>query len=744
MAETGLPKAPLTVTDAERPHHEVFISFASQDRLVADRVAERLRGDGISVWRFVDNPGSGSWHLNELRALRDSKVAIFIITPHSDSSLNCLDEAQRASAPARAGTVPVPVVVGAWDHEASDLWLLLNKWNGVIASPDLTSEALHQLAGIVSDRLGFRPVTALSTGHALVAVKDDVCAYLEAHPETTAREALAKAREHQVRYRGEMVGFSQFTYLDRELLAVELMSAPRQQTRYVIAYLRTFFDRVVADAHTGTATRLARRIMPGDTIVVSEYSRVLCQAFKVIAETDHRLMQSLRVIVVSRTGMLLVGDEPSRMADELATLGASTLRVHFSDWVDYLMTGTDPAGIGRVNKILFGVEAFSMTGDVVYPQIVKELDALQARRLEDNGGAWDAEVIAAGESYKVCRDNREVTRMISDPHYTVIPSSFFDVLVTDVGEYSPRDHGPRDHGPRDHGPRDHGHVTLAACSRHVAAAADEIRAALWPDAEPLPVWNAPQRALAAVRVVAADVDGTVTIGGRITPATLAMFEQLRDSGRHVVLVTGRSAGWGAALARYLPGISGVVAENGAVLILSGDGETEPVILDEGIAAGTAPAASVMDECLAAVIAEYPAARPGSDNYCRISDRTLEVADGIDVAGVSRIAARYGLSHTFSTVHHHLSRSSLNKQTGLLMALERYVRPGTNAATQVVTIGDSANDALLFEPGVFAATFGVRGVLRAISASGFQVPAYVSLADGAAGFNEIGALLVQAR
>ena len=226
-----------------------------------------------------------------------------------------------------------------------------------------------------------------------------------------------------MQYRGEMVGFSQFTYLDRELLAAELIADPPADA-YLVAYLRTFFDRVVADAYSGTATRLARHIVHGDTIVVSEYSRVLGQAFKFIAETDHRLMQSLRVVVVSRTGMLLVGDEPSRMADELAAMGASTLRVHFSDWVDYLMRGTDTEGIGQVSKVLFGVEAFSMTGDVVYPQIVKELDALQARRLESDGGTWDTEIIAAGESYKVCRDPHEVTRMISDPHFTVIPARF--------------------------------------------------------------------------------------------------------------------------------------------------------------------------------------------------------------------------------------------------------------------------------------------------------------------------------
>lgn len=707
--------------------HEVFISFAAEDRSIADRVSERLRGDGIHVWRFVDTPGSGSWHLNQLRALRDSKVAIFVITPHSDASAACLDEAQRAADPTRLGTVPIPLVVGAWDHESSDLWLLLNKWNGVIASPNLTDEALHRLTGIVHDRLGFRPIASLSTGQALVAVKDDVCAYLEEHPDITADEILDKTRELQVQHRGNMVGFDQFTYLDRELFVTELISTPRKRIKYIIAYLRAFFDQIVADAYTAVATRLAKHISIDDTVVVSEYSRVLRQAFKTIAETDHRLMQSLRVIIISRTGMLLVDDEPSRMADELTNMGASTHRIPFSDWVDYLLTGTDTANIGRVDKILFGVEAFSINGDVIFPQIVKELDALKNRR-SGGVGIRNAEIIAAGESYKVCRDAREVSKMISDPHYTVIPSSLFDFLVTDVAEFQPGDYA---------------RLSLHTCVDHIEASADDIRATLWPSGEPLPVWNAPIRKLAAVRAVAADVDGTVTIDGRIAPSTLTMFEQLRDSGRDVVLVTGRSAGWSAALARYLPGLAGVLAENGAVLILAAAGEVSPILLDESLADDSGPSTAAVEECLAAVLAAYPNARPGTDNYCRISDRTIEVSDDIDPDVVKDIAAKYGLSHTFSTVHHHLSRSSLTKKTGLLLALSQHISPGIDPATEVITIGDSANDAPLFEPNTFSGTFGVRGVLRALNTLGGDVPTYVALADGGAGFNEIGKLLVRA-
>ena len=130
-------------------HDPVFISFADEDQGIADRIAERLRRDGVGVWQYSQRTESGSWHLNELRALRSSRVAIFVITEASAESAACLDEAQRVADPGQLATVPIPLVVGAWDHDASDLWLLLSKWNGVIAGLELTDDALHRLADIV-------------------------------------------------------------------------------------------------------------------------------------------------------------------------------------------------------------------------------------------------------------------------------------------------------------------------------------------------------------------------------------------------------------------------------------------------------------------------------------------------------------------------------------------------------------------------------------------------------------------
>ena len=74
----------------------------------------------------------------------------------------------------------------------------------------------------------------------------------------------------------------------------------------------------------------------------------------------------------------------------------------------------------------------------------------------------------------------------------------------------------------------------------------------------------PGSALAGLRVLVADIDDTITAGGKLPARTLELFEELEAVGLVVVLVTGRSAGWAQALAGYLPGVRLVVGENGLV------------------------------------------------------------------------------------------------------------------------------------------------------------------------------------
>ena len=67
---------------------------------------------------------------------------------------------------------------------------------------------------------------------------------------------------------------------------------------------------------------------------------------------------------------------------------------------------------------------------------------------------------------------------------------------------------------------------------------------------------------AGVRGVFVDIDDTLTTRGRLTARAYAALEALKQSGKLVIPVTGRPAGWCDHIARMWP-VSAVVGENGA-------------------------------------------------------------------------------------------------------------------------------------------------------------------------------------
>jgi HAD superfamily hydrolase (TIGR01484 family) len=78
------------------------------------------------------------------------------------------------------------------------------------------------------------------------------------------------------------------------------------------------------------------------------------------------------------------------------------------------------------------------------------------------------------------------------------------------------------------------------------------------------------------RVLASDYDGTLATDGRVDEETLAAIERLRDSGRKLVLVTGRHLD---DLLNVFPQINlcdWVVAENGALLYQPATREEKPL------------------------------------------------------------------------------------------------------------------------------------------------------------------------
>ncbi len=66
-----------------------------------------------------------------------------------------------------------------------------------------------------------------------------------------------------------------------------------------------------------------------------------------------------------------------------------------------------------------------------------------------------------------------------------------------------------------------------------------------------------------IRLIATDVDGTLTRHDKFTPELLHAIDLINAKGVKLLLVTGRSAGWVSALNNYLP-VAGAIAENGGL------------------------------------------------------------------------------------------------------------------------------------------------------------------------------------
>ena len=71
--------------------------------------------------------------------------------------------------------------------------------------------------------------------------------------------------------------------------------------------------------------------------------------------------------------------------------------------------------------------------------------------------------------------------------------------------------------------------------------------------------------LSDIRLIASDVDGTLTQNGKFVPDLITTLDRLKSAGIKVFLVTGRSAGWVSALVNYLP-VEGAIAENGGIFL----------------------------------------------------------------------------------------------------------------------------------------------------------------------------------
>ncbi len=239
-----------------------------------------------------------------------------------------------------------------------------------------------------------------------------------------------------------------------------------------------------------------------------------------------------------------------------------------------------------------------------------------------------------------------------------------------------------------------------------------------------------------MRLVATDMDGTLTQSGKFTPALLQALTDLTAANIQVIITTGRSAGWVSALATYLP-ISGAIAENGGLYYHNG--EQLPTSLSS--ITDLTSHRQQLEEIFKKLKHKFPSIQESADNSFRLTDWTFDVRSLTikQLQQLGQLCAQLGWGFTYSNVQCHIKPLSQDKGAGLLQVMRQYLPQFT--LEQVVTVGDSPNDESLFNPSYFKHSVGVANVRDYTNQMQHQ-PTYITSAAGGKGFCELAAYLLK--
>ncbi len=235
----------------------------------------------------------------------------------------------------------------------------------------------------------------------------------------------------------------------------------------------------------------------------------------------------------------------------------------------------------------------------------------------------------------------------------------------------------------------------------------------------------------SVAALFTDMDGTLTTGGRLRASTYAALQALDAAGIPVVIVTGRPAGWGDAIARQWP-VQAVVTENGGVSFLPGGRKVY------GVETRTlAVTRKRMFKVAAEIARRVPGTRLSSDAIYTEVNLALDWNEDVHLPETSaqRIEAllrERGFNAVRSSVHVNFWPGRFDKLT----ACRRVVRAlggDPRVLEPYLYVGDALNDEPMFRR--FPRSVGVANV-RDVWDELESKPAHVTRAREGAGFEEV--------
>jgi HAD superfamily hydrolase (TIGR01484 family) len=234
-----------------------------------------------------------------------------------------------------------------------------------------------------------------------------------------------------------------------------------------------------------------------------------------------------------------------------------------------------------------------------------------------------------------------------------------------------------------------------------------------------------------------DIDDTLTTDGQLTAEAYGALTALKRSGRVVVPITGRPAGWCDQIARLWP-VDAVVGENGAFYFSYTEGKLQQCFQDTpDVRARNRGRLQAIGE---RILKQVPGCALASDQPYRATDLAIDYCE--DVPALPLEAARRiaelmraeGLNAKISSIHVNGWFGSYDK-LGMSRRLfaERFGIAAEVLQREFAFAGDSPNDAPMFA--FFENSVGVANVVRYAGILEAE-PKYVTQGFAGSGFAEL--------
>ncbi len=248
-----------------------------------------------------------------------------------------------------------------------------------------------------------------------------------------------------------------------------------------------------------------------------------------------------------------------------------------------------------------------------------------------------------------------------------------------------------------------------------------------------------------VRCILADIDDTLTNDGQLTATAYTAMERWHQTGRLLIPVTGRPAGWCDHIARMWP-VSAVVGENGAFYFWY---DRIARKLRRSYRDDETTRTNNRQQLLSAqqaILKSVPGCALASDQEYRVADLAIDYCEDVPALpddAADRIVAimeEFGMTARVSSIHVNGwfgEYSKLEMSCSLLQQHFSFEFP--EQFDQLVFIGDSPNDEPMFD--FFPYSVGVANIRNQLHRLQ-RPPAYVCRGAGGYGFAELVDLLLQ--